>query len=93
MYNLGSLKSLENFILLWYVLISYEKKYHDPLFFLSFSFYTGLAHTRALRQGVLILKILIKKIILVIGSVVAECLTRDRRAAGSSLTGVTALCP
>ena len=26
------------------------------------------------------------------GSVV-ECLTRDRRAAGSSLTGVTALCP
>ena len=22
-----------------------------------------------------------------------ECLTRDRRAAGSSLTGVTALCP
>ena len=27
------------------------------------------------------------------GSSVAECLTRDRRAAGSSLTGVTALCP
>ena len=26
------------------------------------------------------------------GSVV-ECLTRDRRAVGSSLTGVTALCP
>ena len=26
------------------------------------------------------------------GSVV-ECLTRDRRAAGSSLTGVTVLCP
>ena len=26
------------------------------------------------------------------GSVV-ECLTRDRGAAGSSLTGVTALCP
>ena len=26
------------------------------------------------------------------GSVV-ECLTRDRRTAGSSLTGVTALCP
>ena len=26
------------------------------------------------------------------GSVV-ECLTRDQRAAGSSLTGVTALCP
>ena len=26
------------------------------------------------------------------GSVV-ECLTQDRRAAGSSLTGVTALCP
>ena len=26
------------------------------------------------------------------GSVV-ECLTRDRRAAGSSLIGVTALCP
>ena len=26
------------------------------------------------------------------GSMV-ECLTRDRRAAGSSLTGVTALCP
>ena len=26
------------------------------------------------------------------GSVV-ECLTRDRRAAGSSLTGITALCP
>ena len=26
------------------------------------------------------------------GSVV-ECLNRDRRAAGSSLTGVTALCP
>ena len=26
------------------------------------------------------------------GSVV-ECLTRDRRAAGSSLTGVTGLCP
>ena len=26
------------------------------------------------------------------GSVV-ECLTRDRRAAGSSLTGVNALCP
>ena len=24
---------------------------------------------------------------------VEECLTRDRRAAGSSLTGVTALCP
>ena len=24
---------------------------------------------------------------------VLECLTRDRRAAGSSLTGVTALCP
>ena len=24
---------------------------------------------------------------------VVECLTRDRRAAGSSLTGVTALCP
>ena len=27
------------------------------------------------------------------GSSVVECLTRDRRAAGSSLTGVTALCP
>ena len=24
---------------------------------------------------------------------VVECLTRDRRAAGSSVTGVTALCP
>ena len=28
-----------------------------------------------------------------IGSAVVECLTRDGRAAGSSLTGVTALCP
>ena len=28
-----------------------------------------------------------------VGSSVVECLTRDRRAAGSSLTGVTALCP
>ena len=27
------------------------------------------------------------------GSSVVECLTRDREAAGSSLTGVTALCP
>ena len=27
------------------------------------------------------------------GGSVVECLTRDRRAAGSSLTGVTALCP
>ena len=27
------------------------------------------------------------------GSAVEECLTRDRRAAGSSLTCVTALCP
>ena len=27
------------------------------------------------------------------GSAVVECLTRDRGAAGSSLTGVTALCP
>ena len=26
------------------------------------------------------------------GSAVAQCLTRDQRAAGSSLTGVTALC-
>ena len=29
----------------------------------------------------------------VLGSSVVECLTRDRRAEGSSLTGVTALCP
>ena len=28
-----------------------------------------------------------------IGSAVAQCLTRDRGAAGSSLTGVTAWCP
>ena len=27
------------------------------------------------------------------GSAVAECLTRDRGAAGLSLTGVTAFCP
>ena len=27
------------------------------------------------------------------GSAVVECLTRDRGAPGSSLTGVTALCP
>ena len=27
------------------------------------------------------------------GSAVAECLKRDRRFAGSSLAGVTALCP
>ena len=27
------------------------------------------------------------------GSTVVECLTRDRRAAGSSLTGITVLCP
>ena len=27
------------------------------------------------------------------GGSVVECLTQDRRAAGSSLTGVTVLCP
>ena len=27
------------------------------------------------------------------GSAVVECLTRDRRAVGSSLTGVTVMCP
>ena len=30
-------------------------------------------------------------IMAILGSAVVECLTRDRRAAGSSLTGVTAL--
>ena len=31
--------------------------------------------------------------LIVNGSAVVECLIRDRRAADSSLTGVTALCP
>ena len=31
--------------------------------------------------------------LIVNGSAVVECLIRDRRATGSSLTGVTALCP
>ena len=53
------------------------------------------AFCACIRNILKIVMFVIKKMKLVwerSGSVV-ECLTRDRRAAGSSLTGVTALCP
>ena len=55
---------------------------------LPFAYYFKGKEPKAMQSHFMLMHILSR-----IGSTEVECLTRDRGAAGSSLTGVTALCP